>query len=151
MWFMNKIANPFVRIILRSPLHRLLSASVLLISCTGRKSGNEYTFPVQYASHDNTIYIIPGNAGKKTWWRNLYQCPGVKLRLAGKTRTGRAAILENADQLSLITQGLNVYFKRFPPSARIHNVRTDPNGNLNQADIERVARSTVVVCVELDR
>ncbi len=150
MWFMNKIVNPIVRFILRSPLHGLLSGSVLLITCTGRKSGREYTLPVQYARDNNTIYIVPGNAEKKTWWRNLFSCPTVKLRLAGKVRSGKAVILENTDQISLISQGVKIYFKRFPPSASIHNVRAEPNGQLNQDDIDRVAKTLVVVRVDLD-
>jgi hypothetical protein len=47
MWFMNKIANPFVRLILRSPLHGLFSAALLLITYLGRKSAKEYTLPCQ--------------------------------------------------------------------------------------------------------
>ncbi len=47
MWFMNKVANPFVRLILRSPLHGTMSAGLLLITYHGRKSGKEYTLPVQ--------------------------------------------------------------------------------------------------------
>ncbi len=71
MWFMNKIANPFVKLILRSPLHGWMSAAVLLITYRGRKSGKEYTLPVQYVQDGNNVYIVPGFAEKKTWWRNL--------------------------------------------------------------------------------
>jgi hypothetical protein len=41
MWLMNKIANPFVGWILRSPLDGMMSADVLLITCCERKSGKE--------------------------------------------------------------------------------------------------------------
>ncbi len=71
MWFMNNIANPFVRLILRSPFHRLMSADLLLITYQGRKSGKSYTLPVQYGQRDRTIYIVPGSPEQKTWWRNL--------------------------------------------------------------------------------
>src|SRR5262245_26793300 len=71
MWFMNKFANPFVKLILRSPLHGLMSAAVLLVSYRGRKSGKKYTLPVQYVQDGNNIYIVPGYPEKKTWWHNL--------------------------------------------------------------------------------
>lgn len=149
MWFMNKIANPIVRLILCSPLHGILSASVLLITYTGCKSRKIYTLPVQYASENHTIYIVPGNANKKTWWRNLRREPAVKLWIAGVARSGRAIVLEGDDQVSLITQGLTTYLQRFPPSAKMHNVRIDPGGTVNQEDVVRVAKSTVLVRVDL--
>jgi len=150
MWFMNKIVNPVVRIILRSPMHGLLSGSVLLITCTGRKSGKAYTLPVQYARDNHAIYIVPGNAEEKTWWRNLRQCPDVRLWLKGENITGEAEVLENAEQTTMIIHGLSVFFHRFPTSSKNHNVRTDSNGQLNQGDIEREARSMVVVRVKLE-
>jgi len=94
MWFMNKIANPFVRLILRSPLHDWISAAVLLITYHGRKSGKEYTLPIQYVQDGNHIYIIPGYAEKKTWWRNLKGGMDVQLTIKGQTRSGKGILLE---------------------------------------------------------
>ena len=71
LWFMNKIANPLVCLVLRSSLHRLMSATLLLITYRGRKTGREYSLPVQYAQAGNLIYIMPGLPEQKTWWRNL--------------------------------------------------------------------------------
>jgi hypothetical protein len=69
MWFMNKVANPFVRLVLRSPWHAKLSAALVLITYKGLKSGKRYTLPVQYAQEGRTLYILPGASEKKTWWR----------------------------------------------------------------------------------
>ncbi len=80
MWFMNKIANPLMRLILRSPLHGILGLPLLLITYRGCKSGKEYSLPVQYAQDEHTIYIVPGTPEKKTWWRNLRGGAPVKLR-----------------------------------------------------------------------
>ena len=44
-----KIGNTFIKLFLRSPLHRMMSKSTLLITFTGRKSGNKYTTPVNYS------------------------------------------------------------------------------------------------------
>lgn len=149
MWFMNKIANPFVRLILRSPLHGIMSASVMLITYTGCKSGKEYTLPVQFASENHTINIVPGNANKKTWWRNLRREPAMKLWMAGVAKSGRAVVLEGDFQVSLITQLLTTYLLRFPPSAKMRNIRIDQDGRVNQEDVERAAQSTVIVRVDL--
>jgi hypothetical protein len=71
MWFMNHLVNPIVRLILRSPVHRLLSGSIALITYRGRKSGKTYTLQAQYVQADGLIYILPGAPEQKTWWRNL--------------------------------------------------------------------------------
>lgn len=39
---MRRIGNQFVAALLRSPLHRALSGSLILISYRGRKSGREF-------------------------------------------------------------------------------------------------------------
>ncbi len=39
----RRFGNVFVAALLRSPLHRTLSGSLILISYRGRKSGREYT------------------------------------------------------------------------------------------------------------
>ncbi len=150
MWFMNKIANPLVRLILRSPLHWILGPTVLLVTYRGRKSGKEYSLPVQYAQDDHTIYIVPGAPEKKTWWRNLRGGAPVKLFLAGKAIYGKAAFLQGETDVALIVHGLDIYFKRFPPSARMRNLHPMKNGSLNQDELHQLAQCTVMVRVVLD-
>ncbi len=58
MWFMNHIWNPLVRLILRSPLHGVMSKGIMLITYTGLKSGKEYTLPVSYLQDGGRIYVI---------------------------------------------------------------------------------------------
>jgi hypothetical protein len=43
--------------ILRSPLHRVLSKSTLLITLSGRKSGKLYTLPVNYVREGDILWI----------------------------------------------------------------------------------------------
>ncbi len=58
--FLNCAVNPLVRAVLRSPAHRLLSGSLLLVTFLGRRSGQAYTIPVQYARMGETICIVAG-------------------------------------------------------------------------------------------
>jgi deazaflavin-dependent oxidoreductase (nitroreductase family) len=151
MWFMNKIANPSVRLILKSPLHRMMSATLLLIAYNGRKSGKEYTLPVQYVRNGQFIYIVPGTPEKKTWWRNLRGGAPVRLLLAGKAINGKATILEGNPEAAHIAQALDSYLRRFPASARMHAIRIDKDGSFNQDDLRHAALSTVVVRVDLNQ
>ena len=84
--------NPFVSAILRSPVHRLLSGQVLLLTVTGRRSGRAYTFPVGYVREADTLTIV---SGRHAWWKNLRGGAPVAVLLAGRQRTGRAEVIED--------------------------------------------------------
>ena len=150
MWFMNHIANPFVRLILRSPLHGLFSSALLLITYHGRKSGKEYTLPVQYVQDGNNIYIVPGYAEKKTWWRNLEGGMDVQLRLKGQTMRGRGILLEREADAEEILKWFGFYLQRFPPSAKIHNVRVEADGRLNPDDLREAVKTIKIIRVKLN-
>ena len=150
MWFMNHIANPFVRLILRSPLLGLLSSALLLITYRGRKSGKEYTLPVQYVQDGNNIYIVPGYAEKKTWWRNLEGGMDVQLRLKGQTMRGRGILLEREADAEEILKGFGLFLKHFPPSAKIHNVRIEADGRLNPDDLREAVKTIKMIRVKLN-
>ena len=68
--------------LLRSPLHRLLSGSVILLTIVGRKSGRSITFPVQYAASGSELVVFPGRFERKQWWRNLQGPATVEVLLA---------------------------------------------------------------------
>jgi deazaflavin-dependent oxidoreductase (nitroreductase family) len=149
MWFMNKIANPFVRLILRSPLHHWMSATLLLIAYRGRKSDKRYALPVQYVQNGDSIYIVPGNPEKKTWWRNLRGGAPVRVTLRGKVLEGDGRLLDPVVDAEIMAAGLGLYLRRFPALAGLHQVRTEADGTFNAADLCRVAASVVMVRVDL--
>ena len=59
------VVNPVVRTLLRSPAHRLLSGSLLLLDDTGRRSGRRYVLPVAYAGDD--LVVVVGQPATKSW------------------------------------------------------------------------------------
>jgi len=150
MWFMNKIANPFVGWLLRSRLHGLLSASLLLITYRGRKSGREYRLPVQYAQDGQRVFILPGQPEKKTWWRNFKEGTPVTVTLRGKTLGGSARLLEGQTRAQAAQEGLAAYLRRFPALAKAHHVRLETDGSFNPADLEAVAAAARIICISLD-
>jgi F420H(2)-dependent quinone reductase len=88
---LNRTGNPAVRLLLRSPLHPLLSGSLALLTVTGRQTGKKHTFPVAYKQDGDNVTVIVGSPEHKRWWRNLEE-PGapVQIRLRGTTQTGHA-------------------------------------------------------------
>lgn len=88
--FLNRLANPAVRWLLRSPLHPLLSGSLLLLSVTGRRSGAVYTTPVGYRRDGETLTIQ--TLHQRTWWKNLRGGASVTVLLRGQARRGIATV-----------------------------------------------------------
>ena len=149
MWFMNKIVNPVVGLILRSPLHALFSGSLLIITCCGRKTGREYSLPVQYAQAGNIIYIVPGMPEQKTWWRNLKEAAPVQLTLRGQNLAGNAVVLSPQADSEAILAGLGVYLRRFPALIKSQQLRVEADGSLNAEELRQTAMRAVIIRVVL--
>jgi deazaflavin-dependent oxidoreductase (nitroreductase family) len=147
--FLNKIANPFVRLILRSPLHPLLSSSIILVTYRGRKTGRRYTLPVQYAREDDAIYVVPGNPDKKSWWRNLRGGASVDITLRGELIQANGAVLEPDVDRESIIKGLAAYLQRFPSLSDRYKVHVESDGRLSTEDIQTASRSVKVVRIGL--
>jgi deazaflavin-dependent oxidoreductase (nitroreductase family) len=86
----NRTANRVVRGLLRTPLHRVASGRLALITVTGRRSGRAYTFPVAYSQDGDHVTIGVEWPQRKVWWRNLRDGGDVRLRLRGVDRAGHA-------------------------------------------------------------
>jgi hypothetical protein len=102
--------------LLRSPLHRVLSRSVILLTIVGRHSGHAIVFPVQYAASGSDLVVFPGRFERKQWWRNLEDPAPVEVLLAGTRRTGRGRTLAADPDAS--DEALDRYLRRFPRSRR---------------------------------
>jgi hypothetical protein len=50
--------NPVVSALLRSRLHWIASAGLVLITVTGRRSGRQYSFPVGYREDADRVVIL---------------------------------------------------------------------------------------------
>ena len=149
MWFMNKIVNPLVCLILRSPLHKLMSDTLLLITYREPKTGMKYTLPVQYVQTRNAIYIVPGMPEQKTWWRSLKEATPVQLTLSGQTLAGNAIVLKPNNDSEEIIAGLGLYLQRFPALAKVHHIRRAANRSFTIGELRLVVTKTVIIHVEV--
>ena len=84
-----RVMNALPKLILRSPLHVLMSKQLLLLTYTGRKSGKRYTFPITYAKVGNTLLL----ATDRPWWKNLRGGAQVQVWLRGKKHSARAEVV----------------------------------------------------------
>ena len=92
---LNRVINPLVGWLMRSPLYWLASRRVALISYTGRRSGRRFTIPVGYEMAGLQVTITVGSPERKMWWRSLKGTGApVELVIRGCRRTGHASLLE---------------------------------------------------------
>ncbi|MGH2578808.1 MAG: nitroreductase/quinone reductase family protein, partial [Actinomycetota bacterium] len=119
----------------------------MLITVRGRRSGSEYTFPVQYAQTDGTIWVVPGHPERKTWWHNLAPEAPVRVHLRGHDLAGRAQSFSGTTDPSPVEQGLRAYVLRFSAVGRKVGIVTR-EGALDERRLAEAAKNGVIVRIE---
>jgi deazaflavin-dependent oxidoreductase (nitroreductase family) len=142
--FFNRLGNPILSALLRSPLHALLDGGTMLVTVAGRRSGRLYTTPVNYQQQGEMLTII--SLRERTWWRNLRGGAELGVHLRGQVRRGRAALSEDD---AAVAEGLKQVLTRLPAQARYLGVRMRPDGTPHPEDLAHAAHSRVVVRIQL--
>lgn len=140
----NRLGNPLLSALLRSPLHALAGSGTALISVTGRRSGRTYATPVNVIADGNQLTIV--SLRERTWWRNLRQVAEVRLRLQGQDHRGRAAVVEDETR---VAAALAEVARRLPAYARLFRLRRQPDGQWEEEGLRRAAQGRVIVKVDL--
>lgn len=99
---MSLLVNPLVRLLLRSPLWRLLPG-VMIVETVGRRSGRHRATPVQYVPDGPDIFALSRRG--RLWWRNLQDGAPAHLRLRGRRRPAQAEILDPDAPLPAVFAG----------------------------------------------
>jgi deazaflavin-dependent oxidoreductase (nitroreductase family) len=135
--------NSAMKFMLRSPVHGMVSKTVLLINFTGRKSGKTYTTPVSYSQYDDQVYIFT----HATWWKNLRRGAPVTLRIRGRELQGLAEPV--AEDKQAVTAGLSAHLRKVPSDARYYGVTFDDHRNPRADEVEKAAQTVVMIRVRL--
>lgn len=83
---------------------RINQAPVLLLTTTGRKSGQKRTAPVVYLADGEDVVVIGSNAGHNrtpAWSLNLKANPEAEVELGRERRTVRARVAEGEERAEL--------------------------------------------------
>ena len=139
-----RMSNPFMKALLRSPMHGVLSRNYMLITVTGRKSGKSYTTTVNFLRHGELLEVV--SLRERTWWRNLRSGAPVTLRLQGKVVPGWGTVIEAEQE---VAEALAAYLQLAPKVAKYMGVTLDSGGQPRQADTLLAARTRVMVEVKL--
>jgi deazaflavin-dependent oxidoreductase (nitroreductase family) len=137
------IVNRAMKLILRSPLHGLVSKNFLLITFTGRKSGKSYTTPVSYSQEGDHVAIFTHAA----WWKNLRGAAPVTLRIRG--REIPALVEPIAEDKQAVAAGLSAHLKKMPGDARFYSVTFNDHGNPRAEEVEKAVQTVVMIQARL--
>jgi deazaflavin-dependent oxidoreductase (nitroreductase family) len=137
------VFNPLSKTILRSPLHRVMSRKLLLITLTGRKSGKKFTTPISYVQQGDTLLLAVGGS----WWKNLRGGTTVWVRLQGKLRTATTEVVTDEEAMSEIYQ---IILAQNPTQGRFMGIKAEPDGKPNANDLRQaIERGAAVVKVQI--
>src|SRR5437667_5478925 len=89
--------NPFMRLVLGSRAHRMMSGQLMLLSFTGRRTGRSYTTPVSYV-REGTNLLVPGGGA---WWKNLTSGTA-RVRLQGTWHVVTPEVIREPGALSAV-------------------------------------------------
>ena len=135
--------NKAMKFVLRSPVHGMVSKSILLITFTGRKSGRTYTTPVSYSQEGDQVTVFT----HASWWRNLQGGAPVTLCLRGRELQGLAEVV--AEEKQAIAAGLSAHLRKVTSDARYYGVTYDDDGNPRAEDVEKAVETVVMIRIRL--
>jgi deazaflavin-dependent oxidoreductase (nitroreductase family) len=135
--------NNAMKFVLRSPVHGMVSKTVVLITFTGRKSGKTYTTPVSYSQDDDQVTIFT----HASWWKNLRSNTPITLRLRGREYQGLAEPV--AEDKQAIAAGLMAHLRKVRSDASFYGVTFDENRNPRAEEVEKAAQTVVMIRVRL--
>jgi deazaflavin-dependent oxidoreductase (nitroreductase family) len=76
----------------------------LLLTTTGRKSGEARTVPLPYFTHGDAFLVVAsfaGNAKDPAWYQNLVAHPGVRLQVRFRKTAARATVARGDERRAL--------------------------------------------------
>ncbi len=128
-----RLGNAFPALILRSPLHGLMSGRYAIIEFTGRKTGRRYATPIAYLRNGDRVLLSTDSR----WHRNLVGGAPVGLRLGGRQVAGDATAAVDPEASAEIIRQL---VDAIPSYARLAGLART-NGRVTDAAIANAVRA----------
>ncbi|MEM9256940.1 MAG: nitroreductase/quinone reductase family protein [Pseudomonadota bacterium] len=141
-FFYNRLLNPAVRSLLRSPMHGLASGSIAILHFTGIRSGRSLNTPLSYTQEDETVRLLSNQNTR--WWKNLrgVDVP-VEMEIARQRLPGIARLYEGDSQA--LRDGVTRFINRLPRDAVIYGLKLDDRKQLIPESLETQIGDLVLV------
>ncbi len=101
---------------MKQPGRPEMSVPALLLTTTGRKSGEKYIFPLFYGETGDSVFVVASKGGAPEhpgWYRNILANPEVEVQVGTKKFTARARTATGEERTALWAKGLEFW----PPYA----------------------------------
>jgi F420H(2)-dependent quinone reductase len=137
--------NPLIAAALRSPLHRLASQDLLVLTYVGAKSGRAWTLPLSYVEVGGRLYLCTRTS---RWWLNLRNGRPVEIQLRGRRITATPVVVDVRSPEAL--DALRAFLTANPKTGEmLYDVRSDTNHRPIEEDLQREVLRSVVVRLDL--
>lgn len=141
--------NPLVVRLLRSPLHRLASAGLMVLQVRGVRSGTLHEFPVGYQRSGNEVTVLVSKAPRKQWWRNFSHPHSATLTLRGTEFEGRGQLM-NKDSTEF-RDVLIATLLRVPGLHRQFGISRKFDGQLSDSEWAKVRAQAEAVLFTIEK
>jgi deazaflavin-dependent oxidoreductase (nitroreductase family) len=128
-----RAVNVPMRAVLSLPVATPLSANLMLISYTGRKTGKAYRQPVSYA-RDGDVLLTPGGG---RWTLNLAGGRPVRIRLRGRDVAAQPELVTDTAEVERL---LGVIAAKNPRASRFIPIPRRPDGRLEPEALDAALR-----------
>jgi deazaflavin-dependent oxidoreductase (nitroreductase family) len=118
---------------------------ILLLTTTGRKSGQPRVTPLQYEAINGEYYLGAARGLQADWVRNLQVNPQVEVRVGAKHFQGRAEIVTDPVRMA---DFIEIRLQRHPLMLglilqKAHGLSKHPS----RAELERIAASEALIII----
>jgi len=141
MKYLFRFINPFVRVILKSPIHFILSHQILLFRVTGRKSKKIYEIPASYAHINDALVCV--TLRENLWWKNFIDIEDQEIYFKGKKINKKISI--NFSDDNFVRTKLKELIEHNPIDAFFAGVKLDRNKVPNSEDLDKAAKLHTVI------
>jgi hypothetical protein len=123
-------ANVLMRRLLSLPFPTPLSRRLMLLTVTGRRTGQVYRQPISYVRDGETL-LTPGGG---RWTLNLEPGRTVSLRIRGKDRPALPTVIDETDEIARL---LTLIVHGNPAAGRFMPLSFDDEGRVDVGDLQR--------------
>jgi deazaflavin-dependent oxidoreductase (nitroreductase family) len=144
-WRKIKNVQKIHRFLYAIGLGPVIGKIVLLLTTTGRKSGQPRVTPLQYEEIDGEYYLGAARGLQADWVRNLQANPQVEVRVGSKRLRGTAEVISDPAR---IADFIEIRLKRHPLMIglimqKAHGLPKNPS----RAQLEALAAAEVLVII----
>ncbi len=122
----------------------LVGRIILLLTTTGRKSGQRRVTPLQYEEIEGVIYLGAARGRQSDWVRNIVADPHVEVRVKARRFAGLAELCDDPAQIAdFLEERLRRHPKMVGAMMKMHHLPPQPS----RAQLEALAKSLAVVMI----